>query len=61
MLSHSSRTSWIIVDGVFCKVEQDSLPGQQTRKIDRHIICGFKFFYAPKTGGFYRYLAPLSY
>ncbi|MIP14215.1 hypothetical protein CRQ32_10495 [Salmonella enterica] len=49
------------MDGVFCKVEQDSLPGQQTRKIDGLIICGFEFFYALKTEVFYRYLTPLSY
>ncbi|EHC90524.1 hypothetical protein LTSESEN_1873 [Salmonella enterica subsp. enterica serovar Senftenberg str. A4-543] len=56
------------MDGVFCKVEQDSLPGQQTRKIDGLIICGFEFFYAlktevffEKTEVFYRYLTPLSY
>jgi hypothetical protein len=49
------------MDGVIGKVEQDSLPGQQTRKIDGLIICGFEFFYALKTEVFYRYLAPLSY
>ncbi|CAQ89431.1 conserved hypothetical protein [Escherichia fergusonii ATCC 35469] len=49
------------MDGVIGKVEQDSLPGQQTRKIDRHIICGFVFFYAPINPIFCRYLTPLSY
>ncbi|CST22660.1 Uncharacterised protein [Shigella sonnei] len=28
-------------------MEQDSLPGQQTRKIDAAIICAFVFFYPP--------------
>ncbi|EFO1472004.1 hypothetical protein DWH50_20880 [Escherichia coli] len=59
--SHSSRTSWLIMDGVIGKVEQDSLPGQQTRKIDAAIICAFVFFYPPINSFFCCYLAPLSY
>ncbi|EEW2464229.1 hypothetical protein D9J21_20370 [Escherichia coli] len=59
--SHSSRTSWLIMDGVIGKVEQDSLPDQQTRKIDAPIICAFVFFYPPINPFFCCYLAPLSY
>ncbi|EMW87941.1 hypothetical protein EC180050_2199 [Escherichia coli 180050] len=46
------------MDGVIGKVEQDSLPGQQTRKIDAAIICAFVFFYPPINPFFCCYLAP---
>ncbi|MBW9312912.1 hypothetical protein FA041_14245 [Escherichia coli] len=44
--SHSSRTSWLIMDGVIGKVEQDSLPGQQTRKLTLPLFV-LSFFYPP--------------
>ncbi|NYY73371.1 hypothetical protein DMN57_01565 [Escherichia coli] len=58
--SHSSRTSWLIMDGVIGKVEQDSLPGQQTRKLTLPLFV-LSFFLSANKPVFCCYLAPLSY
>lgn len=44
--SHSSRTSWLIMDGVIGKVEQDSLPVSKLEKLTLPLFV-LSFFYPP--------------